>query len=165
MVHRWAVSALGVALCAVVATTASGQAAEQRPPSARWRGALGQNDPNPFSAQTTIPFRVGEGDCASDTLHHTVTLRIYNILSQVVAFAALVDSASADQSSAGTSSRTLSNLALGCGSYVARWDGKHAKSGREAAPGVYMYQLLIDGRAAGMKKMLLQRDGRAPQGH
>ena len=156
MVHRWAPSALGIVACMLVASTAFGQVTEQRAERSHRRGVLAPNQPNPFSRQTTIPFNIGEPDCAAGTQQHAVTLRIYNILSQVVAVATLVDSTSTDQSTA-TPARALSNFSLACGAYVARWDGKHAQDGREAAPGVYMYQLLVDGHPAGMRKMLLKR--------
>jgi len=157
MVYRWAPAALGIVACMLIASTATGQVSEQRTDRSHRRGVLAQNQPNPFSSQTTIPFTVGDSDCAPGAQHHDVTLRIYNILSQVVAVATLVDSTSADQSTAAASARALSNLSLACGAYVARWDGKHAPDGRDAAPGVYMYQLLIDGHPAGMRKLLLKR--------
>jgi hypothetical protein len=156
MVHRWAAPALGIVACMLIASTATSQVTDQRPERSHRRGLLAQNQPNPFSSQTTIPFNVGDPDCAAGTQQHVVTLRIYNILSQIVAVAALADSASSDQSTA-ASARALSNLSLACGAYVARWDGKHAPDGRDAAPGVYMYQLVIDGHPAGMRKMLLKR--------
>ena len=157
MVHRWAQPALGIVACMLIASTATGQVADQRAERGHRRGVLAQNQPNPFSSQTMIPFDVGEPDCPAGTQQHAVTLRIYNILSQIVAVAVLADSTSTDQSTAAAPARALSNLALACGSYVARWDGKHTPDGRDAAPGVYMYQLLIDGHAAGMRKMLLKR--------
>ena len=157
MVHRWAPAALGVVACMLIVRAAAGQATDQRAERSHRRGGLAPNQPNPFSTQTTIRFEVGDPDCAAGTQQHVVTLRIYNILSQVVAVAALADSASTDQSMPGAAIRPLSNLSLACGAYVARWDGKHAPDGRDAAPGVYMYQLLVDGHPAGMRKMLLKR--------
>lgn len=157
MVYRWASAALGIVACMLIASTATGQVAGQRAEQSHRRGVLAPNEPNPFSSQTAIPFNVGDADCAVGTQQHVVTLRIYNILSQVVAVATLSDSTSTDQSTAAAPTRTLSNLSLACGSYMARWDGKHAPDNRDAAPGVYMYQLLIDGHPAGMRKMLLKR--------
>jgi hypothetical protein len=143
--------------CVIVASTASSQGTDQRAERSHRRGVLGPNQPNPFSGQTTIPFSIGDADCAVGTQHHVVTLRIYNILSQIVAVAVLVDSAGTDQSTASAASRALTNVPLACGNYVARWDGKHAPDGHDAAPGMYMYQLIIDGHPAGMRKMLLKR--------
>lgn len=157
MVYRWAPAALGMVACMLIASTAAGQATDQHAERSSRRGVLAQNEPNPFSSQTTIAFRVGDADCAAGTQQHVVTLRIYNILSQIVAVAALVDSTTSDQSTSAGPTRALSNLSLPCGAYVARWDGRHAPDAREAAPGVYMYQLVIDGHNAGMRKMLLKR--------
>ena len=157
MVHRWASPALGLLVCVLFASTASSQATDRRAEGAHRRGLLGQNQPNPFSRFTTIPFTVGDASCASGTEPHSVTLRVYNILSQVVAIAVLADSTNADQSMPTSSARALSNLELPCGSYVARWDGKFTKDDRDAAPGVYMYQLMVDGHPSGMRKMLLKR--------
>jgi hypothetical protein len=157
MVHRWASPALGLLACALLASTASSQATDRRAEGARRRGLLGQNQPNPFSHFTTIPFTVGDASCATGSEHHAVTLRIYNILSQVVAVAVLADSSNTDQSTPASGARELSNLELPCGSYVARWDGKLTKADRAAAPGVYMYQLMVDGHPSGMRKMLLKK--------
>ena len=157
MVYRWAPAALGMVACMINASAAAGQATDQRAERSHRRGVLAQNEPNPFSSQTTIPFSVGDADCAAGTQQHVVTLRIYNILSQIVAIATLVDSTNTDQSTATGLARALSNLSLSCGHYVARWDGKHASDSRDAAPGVYMYQLLVDGHPAGMRKLLLKR--------
>jgi hypothetical protein len=157
MVHRWASPALGFLACVLLAPRASSQVADQRAEGSRRRGVLGQNQPNPFPGQTAIPFTVGDTGCTTGTQRHLVTLRIYNVLSQIVAVAVLSDSAAADPSMAGGTSRELSNLSLACGEYVARWNGKHGRDSREAAAGVYMYQLLIDGHPAGMRKMLLRR--------
>jgi len=154
MVDRRATVALGLLACALVALPAASQVPDQRTEGGRRHGSLGQNQPNPFSQETTIPFTVGDAACVPGTQRHVVTVRIYNILSQVVAVATLMDSAATDYAANQGASRPLSNLALGCGSYGARWDGKHAQDGRQAAPGVYMYQLLIDGHPAGMRKML-----------
>jgi len=157
MVHRWASPALGLLACVVTASRASGQVADQRAEGSRRRGVLGQNEPNPFSRETTIPFSVGDAGCAVGTQRHVVTLRIYNILSQLIAIPTLADSIAGDPPSDPGKPRELSNLTLACGSYTARWDGQHAPDHRQAAPGVYMYQLLIDGHPSGMKKMLLRR--------
>jgi hypothetical protein len=157
MIHRWASSALGLLACLVFNARASAQVQDQRADSNRRWGSIRQNQPNPFSRETTISFSVGDAECPAGTQQHAVTLRIYNILSQIVAVPTLVDSTSADQSTTQSSARVVSNLSLPCGDYVARWDGKHARDARDAAPGVYMYQLLVDGHAVGMKKMIVQR--------
>jgi hypothetical protein len=169
MVHHWAASALLLVLCALPPSVAFGQSKTSGPPpvqrqsdAARKHGTLGQNQPNPFPRETTIPFTVGDDSCASGTEQHVVTLRIYNILSQLVSVPVLTDSANADGTAVLTSPRPVNGLQLSCGAYSARWDGKHSRSGRRAAPGVYMYQLVVDGRPAGMKKMLVSQETPAP---
>jgi hypothetical protein len=157
MIHSWASPALGLLACVVLASRAESQVANQRADSNRRWGALRQNEPNPFSRETTIPFSVGDAECAVGTQHHVVTLRIYNILSQIVGIPVLVDSTTSDHATSAPKARPVTNLSLPCGDYVARWDGKHARDAREAARGVYMYQLVVDGHAAGMKKMIIQR--------
>ena len=153
MVHRWASPAIGLLACALIAPLAWGQVPDQRSEAGHRRGVLSPNEPNPFSQQTTIPFTVGDAACVAGAQAHVVTLRVYNILSQVVAIATLVDTTTSDHVAPPPAPRALSNLSLSCGRYTARWDGKHS-NGRDAAPGVYMYQLLIDGHPTGMRKML-----------
>jgi hypothetical protein len=161
MFHRWGLNplrlALGLVGCVLCAPCALSQAQGQRGEGHR-RGVLRQNEPNPFSRQTTIAFTIGDADCAPGTQQHVVTIRIYNILSQIVAFAELQDSASTvDSTSRAAATKSISNLSLSCGTYVARWDGTRRPDGREAPAGVYMYQLVIDGHPSGTRKMLLTR--------
>ena len=126
---RWAALALVLALCAVPTKQAAGQQATQQP--SRKPGVLGQNYPNPFNPETAIPFGVEcEGDAGKQ---HAVSLRIYNVLSQLVAIPTL--------DGPGT---PVENLKLTCGQYTARWNGKVRNTGREAASGVYVYMLTVD---------------------
>ncbi len=88
MKHRWAALGLVLALSALMTSTA---AAQVRPGQSGQRGPgpLGQNYPNPFNPETTIPFAVGyEGDppaCTDPNRVYRVSLRIYNLLTQIVA--------------------------------------------------------------------------------
>ena len=55
----------------------------------------------------------------------------------------------------------LDDLELTCGSasgcsFSAYWDGKVLSTGREAASGVYIYQLIVDGRRY-TKKMIIMK--------
>ena len=156
MRHRWATSALLLVFCPLWSSPLSAQRGSQRHDEPRRGGKLGANQPNPFSQETTIPFTVGDDSCAAGAERHVVTLRIYNILSQVVATPVLSDTTAEDSAVAATA-RPVQNLTLSCGAYTARWNGKHARTGHPAAAGVYMYQLVIDGHPAGMRKMLLKR--------
>jgi hypothetical protein len=134
MYHRWAALALVLALCAIPAKSAAGQSQ----PRGRKAGVLGQNYPNPFNPETFIPFTVD--DCDGTLGQHVVSLRVYNVLAQLVATPVLQGPG-----------QPLTNLTLGCGQYVAYWDGKVLNTGREAASGVYLYELVVDGQRTARK--------------
>jgi hypothetical protein len=144
--YAWAV--LGLGLCAAGPSEARGQAVNP-PPLVE----LKQNYPNPFNPATTIPFSLSGGLFANGH-QPKVTLRIYNVLAQLVATPILQ----------GTG-EPLEELALSCGSaagcsFSAYWDGKvqigDRQSGAEAASGVYIYQLIVDGRRY-TKKMIVMK--------
>jgi hypothetical protein len=104
---------------------------------------LGQNYPNPVRQETTIPFAIGGApECPDPGRRYRVTLRIYNMLAQLVAIPVMQ---SASSGSAG--GEPARDLTLSCGQYTAYWDGKQSASGREVASGIYLYRLEIDGRA------------------
>ncbi len=129
----WAVAVLG--LLAVNPAQAEAQAINPV--------RLKQNSPNPFNPETTIPFVLSEALWEVD--RPVVSLRIYNVLAQIVAIPVLQ----------GTGEK-FENIALdwnGTGEYEAFWDGKVLDTGREAPSGVYVYQIIVNGRAAGSKKM------------
>ena len=135
MYHRWAALALVLALWSLSPKSAAGQSAsqpEQQQPRGRKAGTLGQNYPNPFNPETFIPFSL---TCDGGGSEHVVSLRVYNVLAQLVAIPRVQGS-----------DLPLSNVKLGCGDYVAWWDGKVLNTGREAASGVYIYKLEVDGQ-------------------
>ena len=104
---------------------------------------LKQNSPNPFNPETTIPFVLIEELWEVDK--PVVSLRIYNVLAQLVAIPVLQ-----------ATGEKFDNIALdwnGTGEYEAFWDGKVLDTGREAASGVYVYQIILNGRIAASKKM------------
>jgi hypothetical protein len=161
MSFRWAALALVLALCAVTPKYAAGQQSQtQQQPRGRKGGALGQNYPNPFNPETTIPFQVGDDGCSDGGKQHVVSLRIYNVLTQLVAVPILQGS-TASSSAAGAASASagqpLANLPLACGHYTAYWDGRYRNNGREVASGVYVYELTVDGQRAAYKKMFVAK--------
>ena len=110
---------------------------------------LKQNYPNPFNPATTIPFTLN-GDLFANGHRPRVSLKIYNVLAQLVATPILQ----------GTG-EDLDNLELTCSTggscaFTAYWDGKVLKTDREAASGVYIYQLVVDGRRF-TKKMIIMK--------
>ena len=90
---------------------------------------LDQNYPNPFNPSTTIPFTLGETGL--------VNLSIYNIIGQKV--------------------RTLINSQYSTGSHSVIWNGLD-DGGKNAAAGIYFYQLKC-GKKVESRKMLLLDGG------
>jgi len=88
---------------------------------------LAQNFPNPFNPETVIKFSVKENSW--------VTLRIYNILGQVVT--------------------TLVDEPKSAGEYSVSWNGKNAQN-EEIASGVYFYRIKA-GDYESVRRMTLLR--------
>ena len=147
MYHRWAALALVLALWSISPKSAAGQSASQpsqQQPRGRKSGTLGQNYPNPFNPETFIPFQLACVEGAGG--QHVVSLRVYNVLAQLVAIPIVQGRA-----------EPLTNLKLECGqNYVAYWDGKILNTGREAASGIYIYELVVDGERTA-KKMFVAK--------
>jgi len=146
MYHRWAALALVLALWCLAPESAAGQAGsppEQQQPRGRKTGTLGQNYPNPFNPDTHIPFSLACAEGASGD--HVVSVRIYNVLTQLVAIPVIADRGD-----------TLDNIKLPCGEYVAHWDGKVRGTGRTAAAGTYIYELVVDGERSA-RKMFVEK--------
>jgi hypothetical protein len=141
MHFRWAALALVLALCAITPKSAAGQQDSQ--PRGRKLGTLGQNYPNPFKPDTYIPFSID--DCNGPNGQRQVTLRIYNVLAQLVSVPILHGA-----------SRPLLNLRLSCGDYLGYWNGRVGRRGDRAASGVYVYELVIDGQRKS-RKMFVAR--------
>ena len=140
--YAWAVLGLGLWAAGAAVSGAWGQTP---PPVVE----LKQNYPNPFNPATTIPF-VLSGDLFANGHRPRVTLKIYNVLAQLVAVPILQ----------GTG-ESLDNLELTCSSpsgcaYSAYWDGNIPRTGEQAASGVYIYQLVVDGRRF-TKKMIIMK--------
>jgi len=108
---------------------------------------LKQNYPNPFNPATTIPFTL-TADLFANGHRPMVSLRIFNVLAQLVAIPILQGSG-----------ELLDNVPLACSSstecpFSAYWDGNVRTTGQQAASGVYIYQLVVDGRRF-TKKMII----------
>jgi hypothetical protein len=116
--------------------------AQRPPPSAKIE--LRENEPNPFFPSTTIPFVLSPEVCSRNH-QPTVSLKVYNVLVQVVAVPVLP----------GDPPIPLDGVRLRCGEYRAVWDGKLLDD-REVTPGVYYYQLTVDGQRF-TRKMIVQR--------
>lgn len=123
----------------------------QEPPPATRQGngfELDQNYPNPFNPETTIPFTLGEA-LFVDGRTATVTVRIFNLLQQLVAHPVALRHPSGE----GTQLRDL--VYTQPGRYEAFWDGTD-QSGRQVASGIYFMQLTVNGRSATRKMYVLK---------
>jgi hypothetical protein len=139
----WAV--LGLGLLAVASGETLGQGP---PPSSPPLIELKQNYPNPFNPATTIPFSLS-GDLFANGHRPKVSLKIYNVLAQHVATPRLQGNGDLMEDVELSCSNTA-----GC-AFSAYWDGKVA-NGAEAASGIYIYQLIVDGRRF-TKKMIVMK--------
>ena len=104
---------------------------------------------NRFNPVTTIPFTL-RGTMFLKGHRPVVSLRIYNVLAQLVAIPVL----------RGTG-KALDGLALTCPTplgcrYNADWVGVIDNTGQPAASGVYIYQLVIDGQRVTKKIVVKQ---------
>ena len=127
----------GCVLVLLLGATGAAHAQERPPP----RVELHENTPNPFFPSTTIPFDLGPQLCERGH-QPLVSLKIYNVLVQVVAIPVLRNS----------NGERLDGLRLRCGSHEAYWDGKLLDGkNRELTQGVYYAQLTVDGERYTLK--------------
>jgi hypothetical protein len=157
MTLRWAAQSAVLALGVLVPATATAQGTQATPPPAQTPAEprspefkLGQNSPNPFSSATVIPFEIGDPDACKDSdRQYHVTLRIYNVLAQLVAIPIL-------QSGEFASGQPVASLALRCGSYTAFWNGMSLNTAQPVPPGVYLYRFEVEGRAVARKMVIVR---------
>ena len=123
----------------------------QRQPSRSSPVQLLQNYPNPFNPATTIPFRLSE-ELFLNGQRPVVSLRVFNVLAQLVAIPSLQ-----------ASGQPLDNVELECRDlrdglceFSAYWDGHYINSTREAASGVYVYQLVVNGQRSSRRMIVMK---------
>ncbi len=133
--------------CGALATL-SAQEAGRDPPGRANGFQLEQNYPNPFNPETKIPFVLSE-ELFADGRPAVVTLRIYNLLQQMVA----VPVALGHPSGEGVQVRDLEYTQPG--RYEAFWDGTDL-SGRQVASGIYFMQLTVNGVSQVRKMYVLK---------
>jgi hypothetical protein len=146
---RWAALGLVLALSALMPHAASAQSGQ--PGRGRPKVTLEQNYPNPFNPETWIPFGIDE-TCSEPGRQYRVTMRIFNLLAQEVAVPVI-------QGGTGTAAGgdRIENITVGCGKYTAYWNGKYKNSNRDAASGVYVYRLEVDGQPLLTRKFLVTK--------
>lgn len=109
---------------------------------------LEQNYPNPFNPETKIPFVLTE-ELFAEGRPVVVSLRIYNLLQQMVA----VPVALGHPSGEGVAMQQLEYTLPG--RYEAFWDGTDP-SGRQVASGIYFMQLTVNGVSKTRKMYVLK---------
>ena len=107
-----------------------------------------QNYPNPFNPETWAEFSIDLATCAPGGPLHRVSVTIYNLLMQRVAIPQL-------QGGAGSvaGGQPLENVLLPCGQYTWYWNGRYQGTSKEAASGVYLVIIDVDGQKATRKMM------------
>ena len=107
-----------------------------------------QNYPNPFNPETRGDFGIG---CTGASVQYRVSVKIYNLLMQPVSTPVL---------QGGTGSvaggQPLENVLLPCGQYTWYWNGNYQRTSKEAASGVYLFVVEVNG-ARTSRKMLIAK--------
>jgi hypothetical protein len=150
MRFRWSAPLWVLALILMPRVGSAQASATQAPKSPV--ATLQQNYPNPFNPETRIPFSIGGYPNCTDPSHqYKATMRILNVLVQLVAIPVI-------QGGAGNvaGGQPLQNVLLPCGQYVAYWNGNYLNTSKEAASGVYVYILEVDGQKL-VNKMIVMK--------
>jgi len=143
------------ALCVIALFCSTGLTsvtAQEPPPPTGERGLgfkLEQNYPNPFNPDTRIPFEL-EDALFEEGKPVTVSIRIYNILTQFVAAPVALRHPGGEG---------LPLLQLGYtspGRYEAYWDGRD-RHGKQVASGVYFVQMRVDDRGPAVRRMFVTK--------
>ncbi len=109
---------------------------------------LEQNYPNPFNPETTIPFTL-DADLFTSGNPVLVSLRIFNLLSQPVAFPVALSHPVGH----GVEVRNLEYSQPG--RHEAFWDGTD-QSGQQVASGIYFMQLTVNGQSLSRRMYVLK---------
>jgi len=140
---------VGVVLLLALGLLPSTLFGQGKEPSSRPRVQLGQNYPNPFNPTTKIPFELVEGWFENGGTA-VVTIRIYNVLQQLVAVPQAVGHPTRGEA-------LVENLEYTApGKYEAFWEGLD-KNGRKVASGVYYVRLEVNGERAPPIKMVVAK--------
>lgn len=135
-----------LAILAVVPATATAQdpGRDAAPRTIESGFELQQNYPNPFNATTRIPFVLDESLLEEGQV--AVTLRIFNVLQQLVAHPTALDHPDGD----GVQVNGL--VYYTAGQKEAFWDGRDL-NGRQVTSGMYYLQMVVNGQRQIIKMM------------
>ena len=153
MKHLWRALFVVLVLGAFMPSRSAAQGSSNPPGGGQGAGLqLKQNFPNPVVQDTRIRFVVADAQgCTDSGRLHRVSLRIYNLLAQLVAVPVL-------QGGAGNAAggEPLENLLLTCNEFEAYWNGKNSQTGEDVASGIYLWRLEVDGKVL-VKKMIVRK--------
>lgn len=136
---------VGVVLLLLVALSPNGLLAQTKGRGFQLRG----NYPNPFNPTTTISFGLGP-ELFEAGKPATVSIRIYNVLEQLVAVPKALKHPRGD----GVLVENLEYTQPG--EYEAYWDGTD-RTGRKVASGIYYYVLVVNGEKAPPRRMVVTK--------
>lgn len=145
MRRTWGVGIVLLLLLVFAPDSVFAQASSGRRPEVKLKG----NYPNPFNPTTTIPFPLADA-WFEDGGQVKVTIGIYNMLSQLVAYPTALNHP------AGNNVPINSLQYFSPGEFEAFWDGTD-KTGRKVASGVYYWQLVVNGVKYPPKKMIVSK--------
>lgn len=148
MRYRW--SALTLVLALVLMPRVGRAQSQAAAPKTEVRQR--QNYPNPFNPETWGTFSIDGAACGAGGGSHRVSVRIYNILMQVVAVPQL-------QGGSGgvAGGQPFEKILLPCGQYTWYWNGFYGPTGKEAPSGVYIVLVDVDGRKSAPVKMTIKK--------
>jgi len=110
---------------------------------------LEQNYPNPFNPTTKFPFKLGD-ELFKDGQPVEVTIRVYNVLRQLVAVPTALDHPSGNA----TAVEHLEYVTPG--RHVAYWDGLD-KDGRKVASGIYFVYMWVNREKPQVAKIIVAK--------
>ena len=153
MKHLLRALSLVLVLSAFMPSRSAAQGSLPQPGGGQGAGVqLDQNYPNPVTQDTRVRFVVGDAHgCTDSGRQHRVSLRIYNLLAQLIAVPVL-------QGGVGNAAggEPLDNLLLTCSEYLAYWDGKNSQTREDVASGIYLFRLEVDGKVL-VRKMIVRK--------
>jgi hypothetical protein len=152
MKPRWAALWAVLALFVVASVPAGAQSTSPQTRSSAADSAA-VLPPVTTQAERQMTFSIGDApNCSEKGRFYKVTLRVYNVLAQLVAVPVLKDNDSRREDD-----KPLENVLLSCDEYTAYWDGTNVNTSQVAAPGMYLYKLEVDGRPVQVKRVTIKR--------